>query len=182
MSAALRELAGDGGGIWCQLGLVARDEGATAVHEVNADGELMVSVALHDQGRVVWANLANNAADWYIPDEGDEVLVHFPDGEIEGDAVLVGVVSTGSVPADVAPGRKLIAAAEVYIEAGSPPLSRQVEPTYKADTHDALLQPVLATIASAAAGVGGGVTAAINAAVSAYNAALATAKTGSKLS
>jgi hypothetical protein len=74
------------------------------------------------------------------------------------------------------------ARARVVLENETAAPNPLAEPTYKAETHEVLRKALDATIASASAGVGGGVTAAINAARSAYEAALATAKTGSKIS
>lgn len=122
MTASLRELAATGG-MWCALGLVALDEGHNEHWEVNDDGELMVSVELHNHGRIVWAQAGPDGdpanGDWSIPDPDTEVLVGFADGEVEGEAVIVRTLSGGQVPAGLIPGRRIVKSDDLRLVEGT---------------------------------------------------------------
>lgn len=112
---------------------VALHEGETSHWEVNADGDLQVSVVTHGHGAPITALLGalvggNGKGVWVIPPIGTEVLVAFPDGDYEGDAVLVAVLSTGSVPAGLVDGNVVIVGVEVLVHdgpGGAVPLARK---------------------------------------------------------
>lgn len=118
----IRELADDGM-VMCALGLVALDEGETEHWEVNEDGDLMVSVALHEQGQVIWAHVGPDGAaaggDWEIPDLGDEVLVALGRDGVSGEAVIVRTLSSASVPAELVPGRRIVRSEDLRLVAGA---------------------------------------------------------------
>lgn len=107
---------GDGAtGIWTALGVVeARDDSAD--YWAIADGDLRLDVRLARGGRA-WARLSAIAAGsalgiWRIPPAGTEVLVAFPDGVIDGEAVVVAQLATGQLPDGLdGPGKVIVAVA-----------------------------------------------------------------------
>jgi hypothetical protein len=180
------------------LGNVRVDAERGSHYLTNEDGDLEVHVEIqgHEAGLwCLWSPLVAGAGwgVWFIPNEGTEVIVGFPDGDFSGDPVLLGCMPTGGIPGDLAEGRLLVTGPEVLVKgdavtvqggsvsveaAGNP----QTEPAYKAETHDALMQAFFSGNATLSAGVGGGVTAGLNALTQAYNAGLLAAKTGTKIS
>jgi hypothetical protein len=103
---------------------VQKHEGESKHYEVNAEGDLIVSVVGVLSGTPIWANLGalcggNGKGVWVIPDEGVEVIVAFDDGDFEGEAYIIGMHPSGSTPAGMIPGRVYIYGVEVLIGNGS---------------------------------------------------------------
>lgn len=112
---------------------VALHEGETSHWEVNADGDLQVTCLSHGHSAPITALLGaivggKGKGVWVIPPIGTEVLVCFPDGDYEGDAVIVGALSTGSVPAALADGNVVIVGAPVFISDGAGGAAVEVRP------------------------------------------------------
>jgi len=104
------------------LGLVT-DEDAPSHYELDGE-DLLVEVSLiPDETRVTarMGALGGGAGlgVWLIPPVGSEVAVLVPDGELEFGPVIVGVLSTGSLPNGVAPDTIVIAQGKVLIHDGS---------------------------------------------------------------
>lgn len=95
----LRELV-RGHGAWCVVGVVT-DRNGQGHFEIE-DGDVRVDVLLQS-GEHVWARLGGIAGGsgvgiYSIPDPGAECLVALPDGRKDGEALLVGFLSTGKLP------------------------------------------------------------------------------------
>lgn len=157
MTAALRRLLG-GGEVACALGKVEREEGEPAHWEVNDDGDLMVSVVLHQHSQPLWCVVgalvgAAGRGIWAIPPEGAEVLVAF-DGGIEGDGVVVGVMPSGETPA-IELDQVLVIGAEVLVyntaAEAAVPLATRADVEALAAHVDVHTHPVAGVTAGAAA-------------------------------
>lgn len=87
---------------WIAQGLVVRDESLGSHFEID-DGDVLVEVQLADTGIPVTCRLASTFAGagvglFMVPDEGTEVLVAIPKGEIDGEPAIVAMLSTGELP------------------------------------------------------------------------------------
>lgn len=107
--------------IWCKVGIVVK-RGAS--HFELTDDDLLIEVDLMPEEVEVTCRMGAvgggaAAGYWFIPPVGSEVAVLIPDGEEADDLVIVGVLSTGELPADVAEGRVVVAGGEVYIHDGA---------------------------------------------------------------
>lgn len=112
---------------------VALHEGETSHWEVNADGDLQVTVVAHDYGTPITALLGAIVGGagkgvWMVPPLDTEVLVAFPGGDYEADGVIVGVLSTGSVPGALDDGNVVIVGAPVFISDGAGGAAVEVRP------------------------------------------------------
>jgi type VI secretion system (T6SS) baseplate-like injector VgrG len=118
----------------CVKATVALHEGETEHWAVNEDGDLQVTVKSHTFGSPITAVLGalvggNGKGVWTIPPIGTEVLVAFPDGDFEGDAVLCAVLSTGSVPDGLTDGNVIVVGDEVIVHDGNGGAGVEVRPT-----------------------------------------------------
>ena len=103
---------------------VAPHENSGSHWSVNADGDLEVTVLTHSHAVPITALLGalvggSGKGVWMVPPLGTEVLVAFPDGDYEGDAVIVGVMPTGSVPSGLTDGKVVIVGIEVLVHDGA---------------------------------------------------------------
>ena len=97
--AALREVMEDPR-VWCSLGVVYQD--GDAYYEID-DEDVMVCVQLQPRGQIKWCWLAGVAGGpgsglWKIPPVGSVVSVVMMGGEMDGDAVVTGVLSSAQPP------------------------------------------------------------------------------------
>ena len=60
-----------------------------------------------------------NAGIWVLPPLGAEVAVVFPEGELTGGPIIVGILSTGNVPDGIAADTMVIASGQVLINDGN---------------------------------------------------------------
>ncbi len=159
---ALRAMLEAGAPISCALGTIERESGELQHWEVNDDGDLMVSVVLHQHAQPVWCvvgALAGGAGRgvWAIPPEGCEVLVAF-DGGVEGEGVVVGVLPSGDTP-ELALDQVLVIGAEVLVyntlAAAAVPLATRADVEALAGHVDAHTHPVAGITAGSASVVSG---------------------------
>jgi hypothetical protein len=138
--------------IWAALGIVVKPaEGASDQHwELHTDDagnvtDILVEVQLVPSKIEVTARLGGYTAAYgiaMVPNVGDEVIVHVPDGEVDWMPVVVAPLSTGGVAGGnagaqaPAPGR-IVVVGDVYVHDGSggaEPLVKKSE--YDGHTHD----------------------------------------------
>jgi hypothetical protein len=124
--AELRELLRDRR-VWAGLARVILPEGQSAHWEIvaAADGsvaEILVDVVLLPSNVEVTARLAG-AGVWAVPEVGDEVIVHIPDGLIDFAPTIVGLLPQSGLLANgdqaPAPQRIVVAAPEVLVHDGT---------------------------------------------------------------
>lgn len=122
--AWIREFAGDDVRVWLSAATVQLHKGETQHWRVNDEGDLEVQVAAHQHQVEMVAVMGGLGAQgvgfWRIPDIGDEVIVATPD-DFEGDATIIALMSTGSVPGDLSPTVLLVrapAGGKVHIHDG----------------------------------------------------------------
>lgn len=98
--------------VYARLGLVTAED---APSHFELDGEdLLVEVTLVPDDVRVTCRMATVGGGpgqglWFVPPVGSEVAVLVPDGELESGPMIVGVLSTGSLPDGVAEGVTVIA-------------------------------------------------------------------------
>lgn len=120
---ALKALLKDDDVFTC-LAVVALHEGETTHWSVNDEGDVQVTVKAHHQQSEITAVLGALVGGagkgvWMVPPIGTEVVLAFERGEFEGDAVIVGVMPSGSVPDGLADGVVVIAGVQVLIHDGN---------------------------------------------------------------
>lgn len=104
---------------WVAVGKVVVPPGAASHFEIVTDDDIRVDVVtqpgLHD------LTCRLSAAMSIVPAVGEEVIVVIPEGEMSFMPVIIGVLSTGSVPADQQPSptRIAIVRQEVVIHDGA---------------------------------------------------------------
>lgn len=107
---------------WTCLAVVTTPEGETDYVEiVTEDGALvdvLVDVVTMPDGNDITCRLFASGGQWTIPNEGDEVIVTIPAGEIGFMPAIV--ARFDRPPSDLAKGRTVITNAEVFVtdEAG----------------------------------------------------------------
>jgi len=122
----VKALAGDGlrdmlrdDRVWVIGAVVALHEGESLHYAVNEDGDMQVTLLTHQHQVPITAILGGlggaGRGVWFIPELGTEVLVHFPDGDFQGDATVVGLMPTRSTPAGLVPGKVFVIGTEVQI-------------------------------------------------------------------
>jgi len=94
--------------MWCGLGVVVKRDGDAShfENEVNDSGskvDVLVEIDLMPEAIPVTARLGCGAGSlgaggWKIPKPGAEVIWMAPHGEMESDIMIVGTLSTNSVP------------------------------------------------------------------------------------
>jgi uncharacterized protein involved in type VI secretion and phage assembly len=99
---------GKGAKVYCGLAVVVKRDGDSAHWEKhtedNGDTDILVEVDLMPTGEPLTVRLGAAAAGngwglWSVPPVGAEVIVAFPDGEMDGmDPVIIRVLSSGKVP------------------------------------------------------------------------------------
>lgn len=102
---------------WCSIGRVFLPRGAAQHYEI-ADGDITVEVILQPSLDDVTCRLA--AGMWIVPAVGEEVVVVLPEGERSFMPTIVGILSTGNVPAaqPPTPTRMVLQRDEVVVHAG----------------------------------------------------------------
>jgi len=93
---------------WTGLGLVVKRQGEDSHFEI-VDGDVLVEVDLMPEGTPLLCRLGSLAGGagrglWRIPPVGTEVALVIPGGDLSetgGDPLIVGVLSTGTIDADL---------------------------------------------------------------------------------
>ena len=115
-------------------------EGETVFWRVNDEGDIIISVVTNQHGIPMWVNLdvvAGGAGRgiYMLPAIGDEVLVGFDDGDMEGEGYVIGRTTGGrGAPLGLAPGKVVVVGLEVLIHNGD----GVCEPTVRLSEHQAL--------------------------------------------
>ncbi len=144
-TSSLKELLGlEGDMIFPCLGIVT-DEDVDSHFSIEGTGDgtdLFIEVQLvpGDERMTARMGVAGAGAGqgiWFIPPVGTEVVLIICDGEIEAGAVIVGVLSTGSLPNGVAAGTTVITnSSKVLIHNGNGTTDQLVLKTaYAAHVH-----------------------------------------------
>lgn len=85
--------------VFCVAARVARHPGEATYYETTREGQIQLSVITLSSHTPINALLGGGddarRGFWFIPAEGTEVLIHFSDGEFEGDAYVVGFIGRG---------------------------------------------------------------------------------------
>ncbi len=119
--SAIKEALKDERAFPC-LGVVT-DEGVDS--HFSLDGEdLLIEVELVPGEEQVTARMGfgagSSAGIWFVPPVGTEVALIICDGDVEAGVFIVGVLSSGAVPSDIASGVTVIAApSKVLIHDGA---------------------------------------------------------------
>lgn len=126
---------------WAGLGLVIDPDGDGHFEIVTEGGgiaEILVEVELVPERTPLTCRLAGSAGGnrglWQVPDEGDEVIVIIPDGDIAFMPSIVGVLSSGRIPDGVNQTTTVIVDGEVQVHDGS----GGVEPVVRKSEYDSL--------------------------------------------
>lgn len=87
---------------WCGVAVVVKRQGEDAHYEIT-DTDVLVEVDLMPHRQPVTCRLAAAAGGpghglWRVPPEGSEVAVVIPGGELESEAMIVGVLASGTKP------------------------------------------------------------------------------------
>lgn len=90
--------------LWVSIGVVTAPEGADRF--TVADDDVRVEVILQPSLQDVTCRLA--AGIWNVPNEGEEVLVVLPEGELAFMPTILAVLSTGAVPSSQGPAANTI--------------------------------------------------------------------------
>lgn len=120
---------------WVGVGLVYQPNGEEH-WEIDDDIGVLVNVTLMPDGEPLLCRLAGLGEGgingvWRIPPVGSEVAVGIPAGDIENDPILLGVLSSGGVPAEldadtlVVRGPKVVIIADGAVEVGGKGLTTQ---------------------------------------------------------
>ena len=154
---AFREALEDGK-LHCSLAKVV-DVGGSHF-EIDEQEGVLVEVQLLPSRTPVTARLASVAGGpgngvWRVPAVGTEVVVVIPHGDLGATPVIVGTLSSQSVPEGIAPERTVIVAPEVLIYDTA---SNEAEPLVKKSEYDALKAAYDAHIHATTATIGAGST------------------------
>lgn len=154
--SSMKEALHKGAKIYCALGVVVKRAGDSAHWEKHTEDDgstdILVEVDVMPSGEEITCRLGAAAAGngwgvWNIPPVGAEVIVTFPDGEMDGmDPVIMRVLSSGNVPSTldettlVIAGAKKIhiesqdgdveisASGQVKLQGGDQPVARKTDP------------------------------------------------------
>lgn len=104
---------------WIGVGLVYQPNGEEH-WEIDDDIGVLVNVTLMPDGEPLLCRLMGHGEGgtngvWRIPPVGSEVIVGIPAGDIQGDTVLLGVLSSGGVPAELDADTLVVRAPKVVI-------------------------------------------------------------------
>lgn len=104
---------------WVGIGLVYKPSGEEH-YEVDEDIGVLVNVELMPDQEPCLARLGGfgrggTYGAWAIPPVGSEVVVAVPGGDIEGECVIVGVLSSGGVPGELDEQTLVVKAPKVVI-------------------------------------------------------------------
>ena len=91
------------GRMWCKLGKVFKPDDQTAHWQVNDKGMILIEVETMPDGLDLTCRLATSGSGggfglWAIPRVGSIVAVLVPDGQIEFEPVIVGVLDNNAAP------------------------------------------------------------------------------------
>lgn len=110
--------------VWSGLAIVVQPDDGPYWQIIGTDGEdadIHVEVVLQPSGVPLTARL--RAGVWEVPAVGDEVAVIIPDGATDFQPIILGILSTGSVPnpsgQGPAPGRILLVKPSVMVHDGA---------------------------------------------------------------
>jgi len=159
---AMREALADGK-VYTGIALVVERDGS---HFTIEDGDVLVELELMPSEEPLTARMGaagggSGVGIWFIPPAGSEVAVLVPDGELACGPIIVGVLSSGALPADVAAGVTVIANSSVLVTDGT---TGAEELATKADlqtvrdelhTHEHMYIPTSGTPGPAVATTGG---------------------------
>lgn len=126
------------------IGLVVSPEGASHFELIKKSGQIvdvLIEVETQPDQLDLTCRLGSVAGGpaagvWTVPPVGTEVAIICPNGKLDFQPVIVGILSTGNVPDGVAEGVTVIANGEVLIHDGSggaAPLPTKAE--FDAHTH-----------------------------------------------
>jgi hypothetical protein len=109
-----------------KMGVVTLFDGESSHWELD-DGDLFVDVEIAPQGQPVLCRMSTaiggaNLGLWLVPPVGTEVIVAFPDGDFEGNPVIIGCMTSGTAPANLSASIVVLrcpAGGEVRIDDGS---------------------------------------------------------------
>lgn len=136
--------------VWCGLGIVYKPDGEASHYEIDEDIGVLVNVELMPNQEPLLCRLGGLGSGgthgvWRIPPVGTEVAVAVPGGDIGGDTIIIGVLSSGAVPNELdgdtvvvkGPSTVLVIGAEVQVrsEGGT------AEPLITKSTFDAHVHP-----------------------------------------
>ena len=123
---------------WVCMGVVTKPDGEASHYElITEDGamDVLVDVVTQPEEMDLTCRLAGKDV-WRIPNEGDEVVIVMPAGELAFMPIIVATLSTGDVPDGAAPGVTVIANTEVLIHDGAGGAEELVKKSaYEAHVH-----------------------------------------------
>jgi hypothetical protein len=120
------------------LGIVTTDDDSGSHFDLDGE-DLLVEVELVPGEERITARMGavgggSGQGLWFVPPVGSEVIVIMCDGELEADAFIVGVLSSGAVPEGIAPDVTVIAnTSKVYVIDGT---TANAEGVIKATPYD----------------------------------------------
>jgi hypothetical protein len=113
--AEFKALVGDDR-VHLTMGVVGVPPGEATHFEATLEDVLVEVQLVGLKGEWVFARLmAGPGGMWTVPAVGEEVLVALPEGDVDGMAIIVGMLSSGSVPANAAPDRTIIVRGKVHV-------------------------------------------------------------------
>ena len=118
---SMREVLRDGR-VWGALGLVTKD--GDSHWSFDEDGDVLVEVELVPSGETLTCRLACVAGGagrgiWSVPPVGSEVAIMMPEGSIDAEPMIVGVLSSGSTPDGIGENVTVIANVQVLVHDGA---------------------------------------------------------------
>lgn len=120
--------------VWTGLALVVEVDGSH--FEIDPDVGVLVHATLVPDGQPLMARLGGlgsggDSGVWRIPPAGSEIAVVIPDGDLDSDVIIVGVLSSGGTPGEldgdtlVVKAPKVVIVADAAVEIGLKGLTPQ---------------------------------------------------------
>lgn len=106
--------------MWCATGIVTKHDGdATHYEAVTGPKDVIVEVVLQPSLTPVSCRIA--ASVWIVPEEGEEVLVALPEGDLTFMPCIIALLSSDNTPTAQGPqpGRVVIHRGQVYVHDGA---------------------------------------------------------------
>jgi hypothetical protein len=128
---------------WSAIGIVIVPEGESSHFDLDGE-DLLVEVEIQPDGLDVSCRVGSafggpGLGMWAVPPVGSEVLIALPDGRLDFQPTIVGVLSTGQLPQGVAENVTVIANGTVLITDGGDPSG--AEPLIKKSEFDNHIHP-----------------------------------------